>query len=153
MTWYRQASQPASVRHVPETLKNLPLASLTPQPVNGRYYSKISFLIIVKFLISSRFARCLKPKLITLPSGAGGSHFAKAYKRNRPQLNRYGLFCMYLFDKSIFRQFFRQKNSFGNDRQKERPRSGQRIDYATRFSADSTSPCLVRVARVELTAS
>ena len=33
---YRQASQ--------EALKNLPLASLAPQPVNGRYLSKINFL-------------------------------------------------------------------------------------------------------------
>ena len=70
---YRQASQKA--------LKKSPLASLAPQPVNGRCLSKINFLKTVNMLIFSRFARYLKRKLFTLPSRAGGSHFAKAYKR------------------------------------------------------------------------
>ena len=69
---YRQASQ--------EALKKTPPASLALRPVNGRRLSKIIFLAIVKLFISSRFARCWKRKLFTLPSSAGGCHFAKAYK-------------------------------------------------------------------------
>ena len=68
----RQASQ--------EALKKTPPASLALRPVNGRRLSKIIFLAIVKLFISSRFARCWKRKLFTLPSSAGGCHFAKAYK-------------------------------------------------------------------------
>ncbi|MFR8255753.1 MAG: hypothetical protein ACLVAA_04880 [Ruthenibacterium sp.] len=56
-----------------------PPASLALRPVNGRRLSKIIFLAIVKLFISSRFARCWKRKLFTLPSSAGGCHFAKAY--------------------------------------------------------------------------
>ena len=52
---YRQASQ--------EAPKNPPLASLAPQPVNGRCLSNDNFLTIVKLLFSSHFARCLKLKL------------------------------------------------------------------------------------------
>ena len=73
--YYRQASR--------EARNALSFASPALRPVNGRRLSKIVFLAIVKLLISSRFARCWKRKLFTLPSRAEGCRFTKAPKTER----------------------------------------------------------------------
>lgn len=46
-----------------KVLNNPPLTSLSPTARKLLYWSKVNFQIIVKFLISSRFAWCLKLKL------------------------------------------------------------------------------------------